>query len=361
VNIALLEGLMSVPRKHDSLGEVAAARVLVDRYGFQEHQDDKGVACAYVRVVGTGSKILWSGHIDTAHAAGAPTAQEIMFDAEVTMLAASKSGLPLGADNAAGVWLLTEMIAAGVEGTYVIHRGEECGGVGSAAMAKHWKSLLSTHTHAIAFDRRGTGDVITHQFSGRCCSEKFANQMSTLLGGVYEPCDGGTFTDTANYTHLIPECTNISAGYEREHTAGETLDLEHLFALRAKVIDIFTVQKPELIVERKVTDTDDDRWFNYNNYFGAHSLERGGRKTRAFAGRDDFGFPPPAEDMDEYDVTGLSLRELKTEIRMDPEGYADLLYRIAEDLVYLRSADYDDGGEGVTTYDEASRLSREDR
>jgi hypothetical protein len=42
------------------------------------------------------------------------------------------------------------------------------------------------------------------------------------------PSSGGTFTDSANYTHLIAECTNVAVGYFDQHTAREKFDLEWL-------------------------------------------------------------------------------------------------------------------------------------
>jgi len=33
------------------------------------------------------------------------------------------------------------------------------------------------------------------------------------------------YTDTAEFTDIIPECTNRSVGYAREHTQEESLDL----------------------------------------------------------------------------------------------------------------------------------------
>jgi hypothetical protein len=73
--------------------------------------------------------------------------------------------------------------------------------------------------------------VITHQMCGRCCSDEFAKALCDQLGMRHEPCDGGTFTDSANYVDLIPECTNISAGYLNEHTRHETLNQRYLSQL----------------------------------------------------------------------------------------------------------------------------------
>jgi hypothetical protein len=288
--------------------------MLVTDFQFIEHQDDKNTPLSYIRVIGSpkgASKILWSCHIDTVHAPEFDNvkSQRIIFDDEDTMLAMSGGNYPLGADNGAGMWLLLEMIAEGVPGTYVFHRGEERGGIGSDGMAVHWADLIKKHTHAIAFDRRGFTDVITHQWGGRCCSERFANQMSTILGMGYAPDDGGSFTDTANYTHLIPECTNISVGYHDEHGPSESLDLTHVVELRAKVIEAFKNPAFDLIVQRKVTDKDDDRW-GYGTY-GMYG--RGYNAHRGSVNFDDYDAPygsgkyssPHVYDSEKNKGTGL--------------------------------------------------------
>jgi hypothetical protein len=95
----------------------------------------------------------------------------------------------------------------------------------------------------VAFDRRGTWSVITHQFGGRCCSDEFGEALAAQLNMhnddfMYVTDDGGVFTDTANYTEIIPECTNLSVGYYDEHTDRERLDLAHLFALRDALLKV---------------------------------------------------------------------------------------------------------------------------
>ena len=74
------------------------------------------------------------------------------------------------------------------------------------------------------FDRRGTEDVITHQCRVRTCSTDFAQALAVQLGLGFAPCAEGVFTDTAHYAGLIPECTNLSIGYEHAHTGAEYQD-----------------------------------------------------------------------------------------------------------------------------------------
>jgi hypothetical protein len=56
---------------------------------------------------------------------------------------------------------------------------------------------------------------------------------------MYMPDDTGVYTDTAEFTDIIPECTNISVGYDFEHSDREELDVYHfdLLAQQAVLVD----------------------------------------------------------------------------------------------------------------------------
>lgn len=357
MNKELLKDFLSTCRRHDSVGEGAVCRLLVNEYHATPFGDDTGEDYAYVievrSVEGILSPILFSSHVDTVHKDG--FTQEIDWD-EVAGRVETMAGATgcLGADDGAGMWLLLEMVDAGVPGTYIFHRGEECGGIGSSGMEKEHDEFLKKFTHAIAFDRRGTGDIITHQWRGRCCSEVFANGLADLLNGKdktffhYRPDDGGTFTDTANYTELIPECTNVSVGYDHEHGPGEVLDLQHLFALRDRCIEVF-LDMPDLPVVRKVTDTDDDRSYSFgDDHWGINSVAS--RRDRLMAHRDratravgPIIASSPSLDptlVDEYDIIQMSTKKLRKLIKKNPAGAAELLYNFATQLVnYQDNAD----------------------
>ncbi len=184
--------------------------------------------------IGQGPTILWSSHTDTCHRKGG--SQRLAFADGVVRLAAEETANCLGADCTAGVWLMREMITSGIPGTYVFHRGEERGGLGSAWSARNNAALLARHTAAIAFDRRGTSSIITHQRGGRSASDAFALSLAAALRMGHHPDPTGTFTDTANYTDLIGECSNVSIGYDDEHGPRESLDLRYLLALREAVL-----------------------------------------------------------------------------------------------------------------------------
>lgn len=44
----------------------------------------------------------------------------------------------------------------------------------------------------------------------------------------YRPDPTGIYTDSAQFTQLILECTNISVGYYNEHSVSEKQDIKHL-------------------------------------------------------------------------------------------------------------------------------------
>jgi hypothetical protein len=204
------------------------------------HQDKAGNL--YKRI--GDSPVLWSCHTDTVHKGGGHQNVRLIDGIATTADASSNC---LGADDTAGCWLMSEMIRAQRPGLYVFHRGEEIGGIGSTYIATRFTNLLEQSPIAIAFDRRGTDSIITHQMGWRCCSDAFAYSLGNALGMGHTRDPGGTFTDTANYTELIAECTNLSVGYRNEHSRSESLDTTYLIRLRDALLQL---DGRDLIVER---------------------------------------------------------------------------------------------------------------
>lgn len=242
--------IMTYRREHDSKGEKAFIKSYLK--GFKPIKSRAGEILAYSYDIASKNKnrVLWSCHIDTMHRNQPDVIkQEVYLDPFDIAFVDSHSDC-LGADNGAGVFLMLEMIEAGIAGTYLFHRGEEKGCWGSSQIAKDHEEYLKTFTHAIAFDRKGTTSIITHQSGSRACSDKLGNQLASLFGMGYKLDDSGVYTDTAEYTHLIPECLNISIGYANEHTSKESLDVSHVMALRDKILSI-QWNKINLKVDRK--------------------------------------------------------------------------------------------------------------
>jgi len=209
--------------------------------------------------IGT-APVLWSCHTDTVHHQEGRQTLHVDGTGLVHLSKRSQRLMScLGADDTVGIWIMREMILRGVEGLYLFHYGEEKGGIGSRALAYDTPEVLAGLTCAIALDRKGTGDVITDQ-AGRCCSDVFAQSLADALntsGLTYAPSDRGIYTDTAEYTDLIGECTNLSIGYERAHSARETCSLP--FA--AQLLEaLCTLDIASLTIDRKPGDIDPLAW-----------------------------------------------------------------------------------------------------
>lgn len=259
---------------------------------------------------GTLSPILWSSHTDSVHRLEGRQELEVCPNTRtVTVADAGKASKGfsncLGADCAAGVWIMREMILAGVPGTYVFHRDEEAGGGGSNWVLRENPQWLDGFQFAVAFDRKGYGDVVTHQ-GQRTASDAFARSVAAILGGKYEPDPTGVFTDTAVYAGVIPECSNISVGYFGQHGPAEMQDVPFLLALRDTVI---AADWSTLVCERDPSQPDpaDDPWRGWDRY------------ADSWRGPDvrDFNWSPPSGRADHGSLARF--------IRDHPDVVADYL------------------------------------
>lgn len=196
------------------------------------------------------SPVIWSCHTDTVHRVGGR--QRLWVTDGMIGLRPRSRSTCLGADDTVGVWLMCEMIRAGVPGHYVFHYGEEVGGIGSRAVVEAHPEYFEGARFCIALDRAGVADVITHQAGGRCCSDVFAESLAAGLhaSGIagYAPCDHGVYTDSAEYTGIVGECTNLSVGYYRQHSPDEYTDTRHAVALLDALI---ALDQSALVYERQ--------------------------------------------------------------------------------------------------------------
>ena len=181
----------------------------------------------YVTQVGFEPHLCFTAHHDTVHKQEGM--QKVVVTNDVVSVADSKVSSCLGADCTTGIYIILNMIEAGIEGTYVIHAAEEVGCKGSAALVDDMPDWLVYTKAVISFDRYGDKSVITHQMGMRTASDAFAKSFSDALDmPQLKADDGGSYTDSNEYSLLIPECTNISVGYYGQHGVNETQDLEYL-------------------------------------------------------------------------------------------------------------------------------------
>lgn len=260
-DVPSLAKLLSYRRAHNSAGEKQYILDWINPLNPRIIATKDEEIMAFFVYVGK-SDIMFTSHLDSVHMNSDKIFQDVVLDGN---LYCKQDNQPLGADDAAGNWLMFHMIHAKVPGVYAFFRGEERGGIGSSYCAENRRDLFENIKCAIAFDRRGTKSVITHQGAGRGCSDEFADSLGAILGMGHVPDDTGIYTDTAEFFGMVPNCTNISVGYENEHTKKETLNKSYIEALRTALVNAdwskldHTVPKPDpisapLFGNKSVTD-----------------------------------------------------------------------------------------------------------
>ena len=116
----------------------------------------------------------------------------------------------------------------------------------------------------ISFDRFGSKSIITHQSGYRTASDTFAMSLADALNLDLEPDSTGTYTDSNEFAHLIPECTNVSVGYLGQHTKDETQSLVYL----DKLLDaLMYMETNDLVIERDPSVEEKLSYLNYSNNF----------------------------------------------------------------------------------------------
>jgi len=173
------------------------------------------------------SRTIFASHFDTACKSQTPVKHVI----DGNIIKTDNTSI-LGADDKAGVTIMLWMIKNNVPGTYYFFIGEEVGCIGSGLAAK-FLEFKGIYDRIISFDRRGTTSIITHQSGTRTCSDEFGKELARQLnnhkiGLEYKIDNTGVYTDSAEFTSVIPECTNVSVGYYQEHTTTEHQDIKHL-------------------------------------------------------------------------------------------------------------------------------------
>lgn len=246
----VLQYMLSLRRPYASVEETIAGEYIKDFIGTfvnmtpstAQHKDQHGNI--EVRVGDWNNGVVFTSHLDTVHRT--PGTQDLfLLDLKDGLfIGAEHEGKEsvLGADDAAGIFLMTELIKAGISGRYMFFIGEECGGIGSSAYVQDNPEFSANMV--VSFDRRGQSSIITHQGGWRTCSTEFAvalaGQLTQKGAGKlqYRPDDAGLYTDSREFADVVPECTNISVGYFHEHTAKETLNLTHLLNLRDALLKV---------------------------------------------------------------------------------------------------------------------------
>ena len=224
-----LQEMLSWRRPHESVTDCEFVALYLDSVPGMLH-DEYGNRMISV---GDNPTVAYMSHTDTVHRGEGRQQVHVGTDG----LLRGDGNDCLGADDTTGVWLMLEMIRHDCPGLYIFHRGEEHGCLGSSWIVKHTPDLVDNIHAAISFDRRGYDSAVTFQSGVRTASTEWAKDLGDLIGLGHEPDDGGSYTDSLSYAHLIPECTNLSVGYHGAHTTREKQDYPWALALLKAMLE----------------------------------------------------------------------------------------------------------------------------
>lgn len=207
----------------------------------------------YFHVIPGDDTTMFTSHLDTADREQKTTQLFSKIEGGDEFIFTNGMSI-LGADDKAGVTVMLYMMEHKIPGIYYFFIGEERGGIGSRDLASEYNSFefLKNVKKCVSFDRRKTCSIITSQYGRVCCSDTFGNALAKEYNknGLNLSIDPtGVFTDSASLMDDIAECTNISVGYNNEHTGREIQNITYLEKLcKASV----KVKWSELPIARKV-------------------------------------------------------------------------------------------------------------
>jgi hypothetical protein len=189
----------------------------------------------YYKIISGDDTTMFTSHLDTADRKQVDTVLLSKIEDGDEYIYTDGMSI-LGADDKSGVAVMLYMMAHNIPGLYYFFIGEERGGIGSRDLASEFDSFeyLKNIKRCVSFDRRKTGSVITSQYGRVCCSNDFGGALckeynKSGLNLSIDPT--GVFTDSASFMDDIAECTNVSVGYNNEHTGREIQNMTYLIKL----------------------------------------------------------------------------------------------------------------------------------
>lgn len=171
----------------------------------------------------------------------------------------------LGADDRAGCYIVKELLTRDdARYNYLIFDKEEVGCIGSSNYAREDIAVLINDVTScyIGLDRMG---VMEHALYGY---ESNAFLDAIAEGAEYWKEEIGSITDASNLAGTFDRCcTNLSVGYDNEHTRFETLNLSYLGVTLNRLNNgLSTVLYGDYMIP-------DDNWNSYMKGYGYDEWE----------------------------------------------------------------------------------------
>ena len=179
-------------------------------------------------------------HMDTVH--NFTSARELIIKNNIITARYIKSGVQCGlnADDCNGILVALQLLETLPNLKVCFTTKEEVGGIGAEEAANNIEFFLNVR-YLIQADRHGKDDLITHTNGINSASEKFVDDIQSLME-KYEYFEGtGTFTDVGVLADkLLISGVNVSCGYYNEHTYREYCDINELNNCLNFIYDIIT-------------------------------------------------------------------------------------------------------------------------
>ncbi|WP_019412818.1 M20/M25/M40 family metallo-hydrolase [Paenisporosarcina sp. TG20] len=221
-----LETLLNIPGESGRESKIRQ-HVLQEITPYVDHitVDHYGNILAKKRF-GSGPTILLNAHLDTVE-----PIEESRVIVKKDNIWTSNKGI-LGADDRAGVHVIIATLKSiqpnDFKGTLkiIFTVEEEIGLLGAREVND---SFLWNVDMALVIDRRGTNDIVTHNYKQEFCNAAFGLTLERIAraNGLrdWKAVSGG-LSDTAIWASHNVQSVNLSAGYLHEHTDLEQLDVE---------------------------------------------------------------------------------------------------------------------------------------
>jgi putative aminopeptidase FrvX len=189
---------------------------------------------------GNGPTILLNAHVDTV--------ERMEEDRKIIKsgpIWSSDKGI-LGADDRAGVTVMLELanrlpsMSFNGKVKFIFTVEEEIGLIGARCVEDYF---LWDVDAAIVVDRRGTGDIVTScRGTIPFCEENygvFFEEAAQRIGLIDWKITAGGSSDTRIWAEHGIQSVNLSAGYNREHTSAETLNIEACYNVVDLISEVF--------------------------------------------------------------------------------------------------------------------------